>query len=164
MEEEELIDPLDMELPEEELHKLEKLQRALFEAENTTPDEVLDAFCSETTSIGGLKLFPFTAGHELFLTRLKHPLSRGNFHGWTPEDLLQAFFVFTRPSKELFKLYERGEYEDAFYEFLDDIPSVELEQASVDLVGHYIRSRATNVQLKAMDGVGSKKKAASVGG
>jgi hypothetical protein len=137
------------------------LQEALENTAGRTPQEIIDAFCPLGTTIAGKPLLPLTAGHDLFLSRIKHPLAVGA-KAWTAEDVATALFVFTTPSVELFAMIEDGSYESAFWAFLDTLPMNELEAAAAALLAHWAKSRATAIPMKAPAGVdGSKKKAAS---
>lgn len=143
---------------------LADLQEALEATEGKTPQEILDAFCPEKTTIAGHPLVPLTAGHDLFMSRIKHPLALGSA-AWTADDVATALFVFCTPSDELQSMMANGTYEERFYQFLETIPLHETEKAAVTLIAHWAKSRNTALAMKAPAGVeGSKKKAASAGG
>ena len=143
---------------------LEQLSEALENTRGRTPREVLDAFCPVGAKIGSRRLVPLTAGHDLFLTRMKHPLARGAGAAWTAEDVALLLFAFTRPSSELFRLIEEDALPAALHEFLDELPLGETDGAATALVAHWIRSRHTAIGMAMPKGAGAegvKKKRAS---
>lgn len=151
-------------MPEDKV-TIEQLAEALENTKGRTPLEVLDAFCPHGAKVGPFALVPLTAGHDLFLTRVKHPLGLGAGAAWGPSDVAMALFAFTRPSRELFRMVEDGTLQDELHAFLDDIPIGGIEGAAADLISHWIRSRASAVPLVAPDShAGSKKKPDLVGG
>jgi hypothetical protein len=143
---------------------LEQLAEAMENTRGKTPAEVVDAFCPKGASVAGLPLVPLTAGHDLFLSRVNHPLSRNAGGTWTPHDVAIALFAFTRPSRELFAMVEDETWDQALFAFLDTIPMGEIEAAAAALVTHWIRARATMVPMSSPhQAAGSKKKRASGG-
>lgn len=144
---------------------IDQLTEALENSQGRTPREVVDAFCPVGRSIGPFPLVPLKAGHDLFLTRIGHPLVAGNSPAWGPQDLATLLFAFTRPSRDLCDMIEDGTFSDALHEFLDEIPLGLLETAAADLVAHWIRARDTALAMGSPHaGTGSKKKAGSAGG
>jgi hypothetical protein len=141
---------------------IEQLIEALETSEGKTPQEVLDAFYPTQPQIGGHDLVPLTAGHELFLAKVDHPLASRQVAAWTPSDVAIAFFAFTRPSRELERMLRDGSFEDGFHEFLDDVPVGEIEGACSTLVLHWLSARKTAVEMVNPHG-GPKKKRASGG-
>jgi hypothetical protein len=144
---------------------LDQLAEALENTRGRTPLEVIDAFCPVGAKIGPFPLVPITAGHDLFLARVKHPLATGGSAAWGAYDVATALFAFTRSSRELFRMIDDDSFESALYEFLDDIPVGVLNHAAAELMAHWIRARATAVAMKSPHPDGSsKKKRASAGG
>jgi hypothetical protein len=143
---------------------LDQLSEALRTASGRTPLEVIDAFCPVGRKIGPFSLVPLRAGHDLFLSRVNHPLAQGHGAAWAPQDVAIALFAFTRPSAELFEMIENDTFEVQFHAFLDEIPLGGVETAAADLLAHWIRSRATALPMSNPNVTGSKKKAASAGG
>lgn len=144
---------------------LEQLTEAMVSASGQTPLEVIDAFCPKGAKVGGLELVELTAGHDLFLSRIKHPLISGTGNvGWSADDLAVLFFAFTRPSRELFRLIREDGLEEALHDFLDELPLATLENAAADIVSHWLRARASALPMVAPHAAGSKKKRVSAGG
>jgi hypothetical protein len=143
-----------------------ELAEALDNTQGQIPEDVVMAFCPAGAFVGGLPLIPLTAGHDLFLSQTKHPLSRSAGTSWTAVDVAMALFAFTRPSRTLFGLIANDELEDALHEFLDSIPMGDIETAAADLIAHWLRARATALPMQHPSGVDSrsKKKADSDGG
>jgi hypothetical protein len=143
---------------------LAHLAEAMETAKGRTPAEVLDAFLPEGATVAGLRLVPLTAGHDLFLARIGHPLATGE-KKWDGSQVGMALFAFSRPSAELFAMVENDTLDQAYYTFLDTLPIGAIENAAALLIGHWIRARATMVPMLAPDGPGggSKKKRASGG-
>jgi hypothetical protein len=144
---------------------IQDLAEALEESRGVTPQEIVDAFIHAKTDIAGTPLVPLSAGHDLFLTRIKHPLTLGASAVWGAHDVATAFFVFSRTSRELNQMVADGTYEEKFYNFLDSIPMSEINAASAGLIAHWVKCRNTALPMKAPDGQGElKKKADLVGG
>jgi hypothetical protein len=143
---------------------LAELEEAIEASETSIPREVLDAFCPEGTKVGGIALVPLTAGHELFLARVAHPLASRAPADWAPHDVGVAWFAFTRSSRELFRMVESETFEDELHGFLDEVPAGDIDRAAAALMAHWLRSRETAVAMDYPAGSAPKKKAASVGG
>lgn len=143
---------------------IDQLTEALEKSQGKTPREVIDAFCPERSVVGGLELVPIKAGHELFLSKMQHPLASREPMAWGAQDVAVALFVFTRPSRELFRMVEQGTFEDELHGFLDEIPVDAIDTATASLMAHWLRSRSTVVSMSNPHAAGgSKKKAALVG-
>lgn len=132
---------------------IDQLAEALENVEWRTPMEVLDAFCPVGRKIGGVALVELTAGHDLFLSRIRHPLAIGKGSSWQAHDVATALFAFTRPSVELEKHISQGTLEDALHEFLGTLPMAAMETAAADLLAHWIRARSTAVAMQAPAGI-----------
>ncbi len=143
---------------------LEQLAEALENTNGRTPREVIDAFCPIGAKIGPFPLAQLTAGHDLFLSRVRHPLATGHAAEWGPQDVAVALFAFTRSSRELFRLIEEDAFADSLHAFLDEIPLGTIESAATALMAHWIRARATALPMKSPHPAGSKKKRDSAGG
>lgn len=126
-----------------------------------TPTTVLAAFLPKTSTHLGKKLVPLTAGHELALAQLGHPLATGT--KWEDVDVLMALFVFSRPSREVFAMIQSGTFEDDFFGFIDTIPSADIPKLGNDMVAHWMRSRATALAMESPT-PGTQKKTADSGG
>ena len=142
---------------------LEQLEQALANIEGRTPLEVLDAFCPVGATVASMPLVPITAGHELFLSRMQHPLASRQTSSWAPHDVAVALFAFTRSSRELFQLVETGEFEDQLHAFLDGLPVGEIDGAAATLMAHWLRARSTALAMRNPNATGSKKKRVSAG-
>lgn len=128
---------------------LDQIAEALANVEGRTPLEVLDAFCPIGRKIGGMPLVELTAGHDLFLARIGHPLAAGGkVQPWKAHDVAMALFAFTRPSLDLENNLSAGTLEDSLHEFLGTIPLAALETAAADLLAHWIRARATAIPME----------------
>jgi hypothetical protein len=140
---------------------LDQLVEAMENTRGKTPKEVLDAFCPKNATVAGHRLVPLTAGHELFLSRVAHPLARPSGGEWTPYDVSMALFAFTRPSLDLFAMVQDGTLESELFAFLESIPLGEIEPAAAALAAHWLSARLTQVPMTSRhEGTGSKKKRA----
>lgn len=132
---------------------IEQLAEALENVEGRTPMEVLDAFCPVGRKIGGVSLVELSAGHELFLARVRHPLAMGKGAAWQAHDVAMALFAFTRPSAVLETHVRDGSLEEALHEFLGTLPLASMETAAADLLAHWIRARASAVAMQTPAGI-----------
>jgi hypothetical protein len=142
---------------------LDQIAEALQSSEGRTPSDVLAAFLPDRATVFGQRLVPLTAGHDLLLEKLAHPFTRPGTE-WKSHDLAVAMLVFTRPSRELFRMIDSGDFEDAIFELLDTLPFGDLEAAAAELVAHWATHRATALAMRSPHSSAEKKTAASAGG
>lgn len=142
---------------------LEKLKKAIENAESKTPKEVLEAFIPEGKKVGNFELVDPTFGHGLFLSNIDHPLATGNVDGWTAYDIAIALFAFTRSSKDLAAMVRNDSLETELYSFLDEIPIEDVEKSATILIAHYFGAMKTIVPMENPDGVKGQKKILSDG-
>lgn len=141
---------------------LELLTQAMEHADGKTPSEVLDAFLPDAIKISGIALVPVSAGHDLFLSKIGHPLATRQ--PWQAHDVAVGLFVLSRKSSELFPLLAADAFEDELYRFLDEVRIGALDAAATAMVAHWIKSRATVCPMGLPEHAGSKKKRGSAGG
>jgi hypothetical protein len=126
------------------------------------PKAVLESFLPPLTSHLGQKLVPLSAGHELLLAQIDHPLATGG--KWDDQDVLMALFLFSRPSRVSFALVAEGTLEAEFFAFIDAIPAADIPALGKDMVSHWMRSRNTALAMENEHAKAQKKTAASDGG
>lgn len=141
---------------------LDDIAAAQFAADGKTPFTVIEAFLPKPMSHLGKRLVPMTAGHELLLAQLGHPLATGA--KWEDIDVLTALFVFSRPSRELFSMVADETFETVFFEFIDGIPPADIAQLGNDLIAHWTRTRASALAMESKHSSAQKKTAVSGGG
>lgn len=140
---------------------LEDIAAAREAVAGMTPAAVLDAFLPKPATHLGQTLVPLTAGHDLLLSQLKHPFATGE--PFADIDVLMALFVFSRPSRQLFALLAADDFEPEFYQFLDRIPTADIAKLGSDMVGHWLRSRNTAMEMENPHAAAQKKTVALVG-
>lgn len=143
--------------------QLLEIAEAIEQSAGKTPAEILEAFLPKTPTIIGRRLVPLKLGHDLFLSKIGHPLAEGST-AWEPHDIAQALFVFTRPSRDLFAMMEEDTYLDKFHAFLDEIDAADLDSAATELLHHWFARKATSVDLESPHPSTQKKTADSAGG
>lgn len=148
-------------MPNQHTPTLEDIAAAREAADSATPSAVLEAFLPKPVSHLGKKLVPITAGHELLLGQLGHPLATGA--KWEDIDVLMALYVFSRPSRDLFSLVGEDTFEAEFFAFIDTIPTADIRALGQDMVGHWMRSRATAIAMESSHASTQKKTADSAG-
>jgi hypothetical protein len=141
---------------------LEDIAAASAAMEGKFPTAVLDAFLPPLTSHLGQKLVPLSAGHELLLAQIQHPLAVGG--KWDDQDVLMALFLFSRPSRLSFAMVADGTLEAEFFAFIDAIPSADIPALGKDMVSHWVRSRNTALAMENEHAKAQKKTADSDGG
>jgi hypothetical protein len=141
---------------------LEDIAAAQAAMEGKTPLAVIEAFLPPITSHCGQKLVPISAGHELLLAQIDHPLSTGA--KWEDSDVLMALFVFSRPSRITFAMVADGTLEAEFFAFIDAIPATDIPKLGQDMVSHWMRSRNTALAMENEHSTAQKKTAVSDGG
>jgi hypothetical protein len=144
---------------------LDDLAAALQSADGKTPEEVLGSFIPDRTTLFGRALVKLTAGHEIFLQKIRHPLATRAAE-WGEHDLLIALYVFTRPSRTLFDELAAGIFEDGVFALLDEIPFGEIENAAALMIKHWVDAKITALPMKApaTPGGSPQKKTAALGG
>jgi hypothetical protein len=140
-----------------------EIAEAIEKSEGRTPAEVIEAFLPVAPTACGQRLIPLTMGHDLFLTKLEHPLATGSAN-WTPADIAVALFTFTRPSRELFAMIDDGTYAEKFHAFLDEHAAGDLPDAATELLHHWFSRKSTAVGMESPHPVTQKKTAVSAGG
>lgn len=140
---------------------LDDIAAAIAASDGKTPSSVIEAFLPKPMSHLGKRLVPMTAGHELLLAQLGHPLATGT--KWEDVDVLLALFVFSRPSRELFHLMEQDTFQAEFFSFIDAIPPADIAQLGSDLIAHWTRTRASALAMESRHTTAQKKTAASAG-
>lgn len=141
---------------------LEDIAAARAATEGKTPQAVLAAFIPKPVSVLSQKLLPLTAGHELLLSQIGHPLATGQ--KWEDVDVLMALFIFTHPSRTLFQMIASETLEAEFFAFIDGIPSADIAALGPDMVSHWMASRITALNMESKHAGAQKKTADSVGG
>lgn len=141
---------------------LEDITAAREAVDGQTPTTVLEAFLPPIASGLGHKLVPISAGHELLLSQIGHPLSTGG--KWEELDVLMALFLFSRPSRISFALVAEGTLESEFFAFIDAIPAADIRTLGQDMVSHWMRSRRTALAMENEHSTAQKKTADSAGG
>lgn len=141
---------------------LDDIAAARAATEAKTPQAVLAAFLPKPVSVLSQKLLPLTAGHELLLSQIGHPLATGE--KWEDVDVLMALFIFTHPSRILFEMVAGETLEAEFFAFIDAIPSADIAALGPDMVSHWMASRITALNMESKHAGAQKKTAASVGG
>jgi hypothetical protein len=145
-----------MDAKNDSLPELTDIAAAMEAVDGKTPTTVLEAFLPKVATHLGKRLVPLTAGHELALAQLGHPLATGT--KWEDVDVLMALFVFSRPSREVFAMIAGGTFEDDFFGFIDSIPSADIPKLGNDMVAHWMRSRATALAMESPTPGTQKKK------
>lgn len=141
---------------------LEDVAAAMEAADGRTPSAVIDAFLPKPVTRLGQKLLPLSAGHELLLAQLGHPLANGR--PWENEDVLLALFLFSRPSRESFAMIADDVFEARFFEFLDTIPATDIPNLGPDMVAHWLKARKTALAMENPHSSAQKKTPVSAGG
>lgn len=141
---------------------LSDISAAMNAVEGKTPSAVLAAFLPPITTHLGQTLVPLTAGHELALSQLGHPLATGSAQ-WEDVDVLTALFLFSRPSRLTFAMIAGGTFEAEFFAFIDTIPSADIRQLGSDMVAHWLRSRNSALAMESPSSTGQKKTAVLAG-
>lgn len=141
---------------------LEDIAAASAAVSGKFPTAVIEAFLPPLTSHLGQKLVPLSAGHELLLAQIDHPLATGR--KWDDQDVLMALFLFSRPSRISFALVADGTLEAEFFAFIDAIPATDIPALGKDMVSHWVRSRNTALAMENEHAKAQKKTAGSVGG
>ncbi len=140
---------------------LEDIAAARAAVDGKPPTAVLEAFLPTPAAHHGVRLIPLTAGHELLLAQLSHPLSTGA--KWDATDVLVAFFVFSRPSDLLFESIAADTFQPEFLAFITGLPAAATEGLGDKLIKHWLGSRKTAVAMESEHGQGKKKAADSAG-
>lgn len=138
---------------------IEDIAAARQSSDGKIPSTILDAFLPKPKTIFGQTLVPLTAGHELLLGQLDHPLATGQ--PMEDSDVLMALFVFSRPSRDLFAMVSNDTFEPAFFKFIDSIPPADIEKLGHDMVAHWVSGRATAIALESKN---AQKKTADLAG
>lgn len=141
---------------------LEDIAAASAAVSGKFPTAVIEAFLPPLTSHLGQKLVPLSAGHELLLAQIEHPLSTGR--KWDDQDVLMALFLFSRPSRISFAMVADGTLEAEFFAFIDAIPAADIPALGKDMVSHWMRSRNTALAMGNEHSKSQKKTADSAGG
>jgi hypothetical protein len=141
---------------------LDDIAAAMNAVDGRTPSNVLEAFLPKPVTHLGQKLVPLSAGHELLLAQISHPLATGT--KWEDSDVLMALFVFSRPSRLLFAMVADSTFEAEFFAFIDTIPTADIPKLGQDMVSHWMRSRATALAMESEHSTGQKKTADLDGG
>jgi hypothetical protein len=141
---------------------LDDISAAMMAVDGKTPAAVLEAFLPQKVTHLGQTLVPLTAGHELALAQLGHPLATGK--AWEDIDVLTALFIFSRPSREVFAMIAGGTFEADFFLFIDSIPTADIPKLGADMAAHWMRSRATALAMESPHPSAQKKTADSAGG
>ena len=142
---------------------LARIAEAVEMSDGKTPAEIIEAFLPKAPTAAGKRLVPLKLGHDLFLTKIAHPLSSGSAE-WEPNDIAVALFAFTRPSRELFAMISDDTYEAEFFAFLDEIEIGELEGAATELLHHWFSRKSTAIGMESPHPTTQKKTAGSDGG
>lgn len=140
---------------------LDDIAQAMREVDGQTPTAVIEAFIPKAVTKLGKTLVPLTAGHELALSQLGHPLATGK--PWEDVDVLMALFIFCRPSREVFAMIADGSFESQFFLFIDGIPTADIAKLGTDMIAHWMRSRATSLAMENPHATSQKKTADSDG-
>lgn len=143
--------------------KLARIAEAVEMSEGKTPCEIIEAFLPKSPTAAGKRLVPLKLGHDLFLSKIAHPLATG-VPNWEPNDIAVALFAFTRPSADLFAMISDASYETQFYGFLDEIEIDELEGAATELLHHWFSRKSTAIGMESPHPSSQKKTADLVGG
>ena len=141
---------------------LEDIDSARMATSGNIPKAVIEAFLPIPTSHLGQKLVPLSAGHELLLAQIRHPLATGA--AFEDIDILMALFIFSRPSRETFSLIADDTFEVEFFIFIDGIPAADIPKLGHDMVAYWLKARATALAMENKHGSGQKKTAVSGGG
>lgn len=143
------------------LEELEDLAAAVNAADGKTPSALLDAFLPKPSTFLGNRLLPLTAGHELLLSQVSHPLANGG--EWKDMDVMMALFIFSKPSRELFSFIADDTFESEFFAFLDSVPSGDVAKLGDAMVSHWLKSRSTALAMESPDSNAQKKTEGSDG-
>ena len=141
---------------------LEDLAAAREAVDGKIPGTVVAAFVQPAKTCLGQKLLPITAGHELLLAHIEHPLATGG--KWQDSDVLMALFIFSRRSRQSFEALADGSFESEFFDFVDSLPASDVPSLGQDMVSHWLKSRQTALAMESEQKTAQKKTADSDGG
>jgi hypothetical protein len=129
--------------------------------EGKIPSAVLKAFLPVPQTFLGQSLVPLTAGHDLVLAHMDHPLVTGQ--PLQDVDVLLALFIFSRSSRDLFAMIGEDTLEKTFFDFLSIIPPADIPRLGEAMVAHWVTARVTALAMESKHSTAQKKTAVSAG-